>query len=75
VELTTLAVPGVSDNEEDFLREIDWIAALSPDIPLHISRYFPARAFTAPPTDITLLQRFAALARQKLRHVHIGNVR
>ena len=75
VELTTLVVPGVSDSEEEFLQAVDWIAALSPDLPLHVSRYFPARAYAAPPTDIPLLQRFAALAGQKLGHVHIGNVR
>lgn len=75
LELTTLVVPGISDAEEDFLRAVDWVAALSPDLPLHISRYFPAHAYAAPPTDISLLQRFAALARQKLAHVHVGNVR
>jgi pyruvate formate lyase activating enzyme len=74
VELTTLVVPGVSDAEEDFLRAVDWIAGLSPDLPLHISRYFPAHAYAAPPTDISLLRRFAALAGQKLAHVRVGNV-
>lgn len=74
VECTTLVVPGVSDNEEEFLAEVKWLAALSPDIPLHLSRYRPACKFTAPPTDIELLKSFAALARAKLRHVHIGNV-
>lgn len=74
VECTTLVVPGVSDNEEEFLAEVDWLAALSPDIPLHLSRYRPAYKFTAPPTDIELLKGFAALARTRLRHVHIGNV-
>ena len=74
VECTTLVVPGVSDNEDDFIREVDWLAALSRDIPLHLSRYRPAYKFTAPPTDIDLLKRFAALAKSKLTRVHIGNV-
>ncbi len=74
VEITTLVVPGISDSPEDFLRETEWLAGLSPDIPLHISRYRPAHKYEAPPTDIALLQSFASLARQRLRHVHIGNV-
>ena len=73
VECTTLAVPGVSDSSEEFAAELDWLASLSPGIPLHISRYRPAHKFTAPPTDTTLLQRFARMAAQKLKHVHIGN--
>lgn len=74
VECTTLVVPGVSDSPEEFALELDWLASLSPDIPLHISRYRPAYKFNAPPTDIGLLERFADMARAKLRHVHIGNV-
>ncbi|MDR1359888.1 MAG: radical SAM protein [Deltaproteobacteria bacterium] len=75
VELSMLIVPGVSEAEEDFLRAVDWIADLDADLPLHISRYFPAHRHTAPPTDIALLRRFAALAGQKLSHAHLGNVR
>ena len=74
VEVTTLVVPGISDSPEEFAREVDWLAGLSPDIPLHISRYHPAHNFTAPPTDLALLRRFAAIAGEKLAHVHIGNV-
>ena len=74
IECTTLVVPGVSDDPDEFAREVDWLAALSPDIPLHLSRYRPAYKYTAPPTDVGLLQRFAAMAKAKLRRVHIGNV-
>jgi pyruvate formate lyase activating enzyme len=74
VEVTTLVVPGVSDSPEEFARELDWLADLSPELPLHISRYRPAHKFTAPPTDIALLQRFAAMAGERLKHVHVGNV-
>lgn len=74
VECTTLVVPGVSDDPEEFLAELQWLSSLSPDIPLHISRYRPAHNYTAPSTDVALLKRFAALAAELLRHVHIGNV-
>ncbi len=75
VELTTLVVPGISDSPDDFAAEVEWIASLSPDIPLHISRYFPAHTFTAPATDVELLRRFKATAECRLRHVYLGNVR
>lgn len=74
VELTNLVVPGISDSLQDFARMVDWIAGVSPDIPLHISRYFPAYNYTAPPTDVALMKDFAAVAGRKLKHVHLGNV-
>jgi len=74
LELTTLVVPDVSDDVEEFAALVDWVAGLSPDIPLHISRYFPAAAYTAPPTNLNLLDRFQGMAAARLRHVHLGNV-
>jgi Pyruvate-formate lyase-activating enzyme len=74
VEVTTLVVPGISDSPEEFAAEVEWLSSLSPDIPLHISRYRPAYKYTAPPTDIGLLQRFASIASATLRHVHLGNM-
>ena len=75
VELTHLVVPGLVDPGEGFDAMTDWIAALSPSIPLHLSRCFPAWRHFAPPTDTKLLYSLADRARGKLRHVHLGNVR
>ena len=75
VELTTLVVPGLSDDADEFSALVDWIAGLSPQIPFHISRYFPAHKYAAPPTDLDLLRRFKQTAGARLRHVHLGNVR
>ena len=74
VELTNLIVPGISDSPDGFERMVDWIAGISPDIPLHISRYFPAHRYSAPPADIGLMRRFESSARRKLKRVHLGNV-
>ena len=74
VELTNLVVPGLNDDRDVFAAMVDWIAALSPDIPLHISRCFPRRNYSEPPTDIGLLRDLAAAARGRLIHVHLGNV-
>ena len=75
VELTTLVVPGISDSPEELAAMVDWIAGISPDIPLHLSRYFPAHKHTAPATEPDLLRRLAHSAGEKLRHVHLGNLR
>ena len=75
VELTHLVVPGLVDTGEGFDAMTDWIAALSPSVPLHLSRCFPAWRHFAPPTDTELLYSLADRARGKLRHVHLGNVR
>lgn len=74
VELTSLVVPGLTDSPEEFAAMADWIASVSPDIPLHISRYFPANKYRQPPTPLPLLQHFAAIAKARLRHVRVGNV-
>jgi pyruvate formate lyase activating enzyme len=74
VELTCLVVPGVSDGEADFEAMTDWMAGVSPDMPLHISRYFPAYKYDAPPTDVGLMKKFRRIAEGKLKYVHLGNV-
>ena len=75
VELTHLVVPGLVDTGEGFDAMTDWIAALSPSVPLHLSRCFPAWRHFVPPTDTELLYSLADRARGKLRHVYLGNVR
>lgn len=77
VELTNLVVPGISDSCADFEKMVAWIASLSSsgqEIPLHISRYFPAHKYAAPATDVSLMRDFQAIARKKLSNVYLGNV-
>ncbi len=74
VEITTLVVPDISDAPDDFAREVAWIASISPDIPLHLSRYFPRHRWNRPATSETLLDAMAAEARRLLRYVYLGNV-
>lgn len=74
VEITNLIVPGVSDARDDFTALVDWLAGLSKEIPLHISRYFPAYKYSAPPTSTALLQQFEQYAKSRLTHVYLGNV-
>lgn len=75
IELTSLMVPGINDSEKEFSEEVNWISEISPEIPLHITRYFPRYLMnTGSPTQISLLKRFGNIALEKLKYVHIGNV-
>ena len=73
-ELTHLVVPSINDNIDSFKEMVDWIAGISRDIPLHVSRYFPARNYHEPPTNLEILYSMASIAKRKLKHVHLGNI-
>jgi pyruvate formate lyase activating enzyme len=73
VELTTLVIPTLNDGE-DISRVIDWVASISPDIPLHFSRYFPQYKMKLPPTGVDTLLNAYRLAQKKLKYVYVGNV-
>ena len=76
VEITTLVVPGVNDDGvclEEVARRI--VADLGPETPWHVSRYYPAYRFTAPPTSVATLERAREIGqRAGLRYVYLGNV-
>ncbi|MCI8542858.1 MAG: AmmeMemoRadiSam system radical SAM enzyme [Lachnospiraceae bacterium] len=75
VELTTLIVPGENDSMEEMAEEARWIADLNPEIPLHITRFFPQyRMADRAPTDVKQIYRLAETARQYLANVYVGNV-
>lgn len=74
VEVTTLLVPGENDDSAEIESLVSWLSALSPDIPLHFSRYFPNYKYTTPPTPVSTLKRAREIASKKLRYVYIGNV-
>ena len=73
VEVTTLIIPAQNDSEADMEEEARWLASLSPDLPLHISRYFPRWKENTPPTPVEIIERLTVIARQHLRYVHKGN--
>jgi pyruvate formate lyase activating enzyme len=74
VELTNLIVPGLSDSPDGFAEMVAWIAKISLDIPLHISRYFPAYKYRRPPTDTSLIEKFLDIAKGRLKYVYAGNM-
>ena len=75
VELTTLAIPTKNDDPEEMEREAEWIASISPDIPLHLSRFFPRyKVDDLPPTPAETIYRLKDIAEKKLKYVYTGNL-
>jgi pyruvate formate lyase activating enzyme len=75
VEVTTLVIPGENDGAEEIAALSGWLAGISPEIPLHLSRFFPRyRMADRPPTPKETLSGLAEVARKYLRHVYLGNV-
>ena len=51
-----------------------WLAYVNPEIPLHISRFFPRhRMQERPPTPVPVVYHLAEIARERLRYVYTGN--
>lgn len=73
LELTNLIIPTKNDDKASFIDMCKWIASISKDIPLHISRYFPNYKVNIPPTPLETLKLFYKLASQELNYVYIGN--
>ncbi|MBQ2580045.1 MAG: AmmeMemoRadiSam system radical SAM enzyme [Ruminococcus sp.] len=75
VELTTLVVPGISDDEGELRELVGWVAGIDNEIPLHLTRFFPRFHMTdREATDIALIRRFADIAGEKLKYVYTGNI-
>jgi pyruvate formate lyase activating enzyme len=75
VELTTLLYTGRNDSENQVRAVIDFVAATDPEIPLHLSRYFPQHRATSPPTPAGRLESAWRSARERLPYVYVGNIR
>jgi pyruvate formate lyase activating enzyme len=76
VEVTTLLVTGQNDNPEDLRGIAEFLAAISADIPWHVSRYHPDFEMNEPPpTPAETMERALQIGRAAgLRFVYGGNV-
>jgi pyruvate formate lyase activating enzyme len=74
VEITTLLIPGENDDSDEIKNLACWLAGLSPDIPLHLSRYHPAYKFDRAATPVSVLQAAQQLAAEYLHFVYLGNI-
>lgn len=74
VEVTTLIVPGENDTREEMEQLSGWLASLNPEIPLHISRFFPRwQMQDREATPVNQVYYLAEIARENLKYVYEGN--
>ena len=74
VEVTTLVIPGKNDSAAEMAAEAEWLAGISAELPLHLSRYFPRYQSKIPMTPVETLQSLKHVAEARLRFVHLGNI-
>ncbi len=74
LEVTNLVITELNDSTEDFERLADFIAGISPEIPLHLSAYYPTYKMDKPATSSVKLQEAYKIASDRLRYVYLGNL-
>ncbi len=75
VELTSLIIPGLNDTISNIEKMAEWIYSISPEIPLHITRFFPHyKMNNIPPTPVETLMKLKDAAGRYLKYVYVGNV-
>ena len=74
LEVTTLIIPGKNDSDAFIEEQALMLSSLSPDIPWHLSRYFPRYHYTLPPTDVKKILHLQAKAQNYLHYVYTGNI-
>lgn len=75
VEITTLIVTGENDSREEMDAIAAWIASVNPEIPLHVTRFFPRYRMTdRPAADVGNLLELVQTAKGHLEHVFPGNI-
>lgn len=74
LEVTNLLIPGKNDSDDDIEELAAFIRELDPNIPLHLSRYFPYHGYKAPQTPVDTMLKAYELARKHLPYVYLGNV-
>lgn len=74
LEVTTLVVPGLNDDEEQIAAVSRWLSSLDPSIPFHLTRFYPChRMVDRPPTSAHILRHLASVASRHLEDVVVGS--
>ena len=76
LEDTTLVIPTLNDSEEELRRIAEFIFSLGPEIPWHVSQFYPAFRLThLPPTPVESIRRGREIGLDVgLRYVYTGNI-
>jgi len=73
VEVTTLIVPG--ENEDEIEEIAKWLAEINPNIPYHLSRFFPRYKYKdRNPTPHETMYKARDRALKYLTNVYLGNI-
>lgn len=75
VEIVTLIIPGMNDDEAELRDAADFIRSVSPDIPWHVTGFYPTYKMTDPgATPTRTLLRAAEIGKEAgLNYVYAGN--
>ncbi len=74
VEVTTLVIPNGNDSDDEIRQIATFLANIDPDIPYHLSRFFPRWKMTdRSATNVNSVYHLADVAREKLKNVFTGN--
>jgi len=76
VEITTLVIPTLNDSEKEFEQIAQFILSLGPEVPWHISAFYPTyKMLNLPRTPASLLHKAREIGIQAgLRYVYCGNI-
>ena len=77
MEITMLLLPGRNDSEEELKKLADFLAKeAGPDVPWHVSRYYPQYKYDKSlPTPVESMRRAEEIGKAAgLRYVYLGNV-
>jgi len=75
-EITTLVIPGLNDSDEELEEIAQFLVKISPDLPWHISAFYPAYKMLniSPTPKETLIKAYNIGKKAGLRYVYTGNI-
>ena len=74
LEVTTLVIPGKTDDPGEMSALTAFLASLNPDIPFHLSAYYPQYNYTVQATSPEKILKMVEIAKKRLRYVYPGNI-
>ena len=73
-EVTTLIIPGKNDSEKEIVEISGFIASINPDIPFHLSCYYPSYKYKISATSVKEVLKLTKKASELLHYVYPGNI-
>jgi len=73
LEVVTLIIPGKNDSVQEIREASHFLSHLNPDIPYHLTAYFPQHHYDIPSTSTFHLEKLKKAALEQLSYVYTGN--